>query len=154
MQNLRFRPATFADLPILLDFEQGIIETERPYDPTLKPGHISYYDIKAMIESADTEVVVAEVDGQVIGSAYAQLRAAKPYLQHDRYAYLGFMYVRPEYRGRGINQGIIDELKRWAKSLSLTEFRLDVYSDNQAALRAYQKAGFQSHLITMRMGVE
>jgi len=30
---------------------------------------------------------------------------------------------------------------------------LDVYNDNSAALRAYEKAGFQRHMITMRMDV-
>jgi hypothetical protein len=29
-----------------LEFEQGIITAERPYDPTLKQGTISYYNIE------------------------------------------------------------------------------------------------------------
>lgn len=41
----RVRIATLKDLPTLLAFEQGVIEAERPFDPTIKAGNINYYDI-------------------------------------------------------------------------------------------------------------
>lgn len=59
MSELEFRSATVEDLTILFGFEQGIIEAERPFDTTLKRGHINYYDVEAMIESDDVEVLVA-----------------------------------------------------------------------------------------------
>ncbi len=62
------RPATPADLSILLTFEQGIIAAERPYDQTLRPDPISYYDIGELIASPEAEVIVAELDGVLIGS--------------------------------------------------------------------------------------
>lgn len=154
MKKIHLRPATQNDLPILYDFEQGIIAVERPYDETLKPGHINYYDIKAMIESSKTEVIVAVVENEIVGSAYIAIKAAKPYLKHAYYGYLGFMYVKPEYRGMGINQKIIEELKVWAKTKNINELRLDVYSDNHSAIRAYEKAGFKKNLINMRIGIE
>ena len=49
------RAAIQEDLPILLEFEQGLINFERPFDPTLKDEKISYYDIKAMILSDDVQ---------------------------------------------------------------------------------------------------
>jgi len=153
MKEIYIRPAVLADLPILQEFEQGIIAFERPYDETLKPDPISYYDIKAMIEATDTEVVVAINNEEIVGSGYSSLRQADPYLKHAYFAYLGFMYVKPDYRGRGINKMIIDALKVWTKSKNITEMRLDVYSDNPAAIRAYEKAGFQRHLLNMRVEI-
>ena len=35
------RKATLDDLPTLLLFEQGVIEAERPFDPTIKSGDIN-----------------------------------------------------------------------------------------------------------------
>lgn len=154
MKKIHIRKATLADLPILYEFEQGIITAERPYDGTLKTGHINYYDIKAMIESDETEVIVAVLGKEIIGSAYASIKEAKPYLKHSHYAYLGFMFVSPEYRGTGVNKIIIDELKIWALSKNLNELRLDVYNDNHSAIRAYEKAGFEKHLINMRMEIK
>jgi len=153
MESLLLRPAVLNDLPILYEFEQGIISAERPYDETLKPGHINYYDLKKMIESEESEVIVAEINQEVIGSAYISIREAKPYLKHTQYGYLGFMFVKPEFRGQGINKKILQELKNWALKKGLTELRLDVYDENDSAIKAYEKAGFKKHLINMRIGI-
>jgi len=153
MKDLSFRVATLEDLPILLAFEQGIITAERPFNKTLKPDPISYYDIEAMIASPDTEVIVAMVKEEIIASSYMTIKAAKPYKRHAFFAYLGFMYVKPPYRGKGINGDLIKELKRMAKAKGITEMRLDVYHGNQPAVRAYEKAGFKRHLVDMRMEI-
>ena len=50
MENIIIRPARQEDLPVLLEFEQGVIEAERPMDATLKSEKINYYDIAAMID--------------------------------------------------------------------------------------------------------
>ncbi len=154
MNNINIRIATISDLPVLLAFEQGIITFERPYDETLKPDPISYYDIKALIESTVAEVIVAVCGEEVVGSAYIQIRKAEPYLKHDDYGYLGFMFVKPAYRGQGINKQIIAELIVWAKTKNLTELRLDVYDENHSAVSAYKKAGFEKQLVNMRMAIE
>ena len=46
MSEVIVREATPDDLPILLEFEQGVIEAERPMDSGLKEGPINYYDIE------------------------------------------------------------------------------------------------------------
>lgn len=61
------------------------------------------------------------------------------------------MYVKPEHRGKGINKLVLDGLVNWAKSRNISEIRLDVYAQNESAVKAYEKAGFESLLVTMRM---
>jgi GNAT superfamily N-acetyltransferase len=61
------------------------------------------------------------------------------------------MYTRPDYRGLGINGQVIEALKAWAHKQGLSEMRLTVYTGNQPAIRAYEKAGFTSHLLEMRL---
>lgn len=151
MKPVTIRKASPEDLDTLLRFEQGIIQTERPFDNTLKEGLIHYYDIEKMITDPDVEVVVAESGAEIVGSGYACIKEAKLYLKHSQYAYLGFMYVREDYRGKGINQKIIDALKKWCISRNITEIRLKVYADNLPAIKAYEKAGFTKHMIEMRM---
>ena len=147
------RKATLDDLATLLEFEQGIIAAERPFDPTLKEGKINYYDIGKMIEANDVEVVVAVLNGQIIGSGYARIENAKPYLNHKLYAYLGFMFTHPDHRGQGVNTLIIEALTNWVRSQDILEMRLDVYNDNPSAIKAYEKVGFKKHLINMRLGL-
>ena len=148
------RPATLEDLELLYKFEQGIITAERPFNETIQPGHIHYYDLKEMITQPNVHVVVALDGNKLIGSGYARIEPAKHYLRHTHHSYLGFMFVEPAYRGKGVNQLIIDTLKRWSISQGIYELRLHVYQDNDAAIRAYEKTGFKKHLIEMRMGLK
>ncbi len=153
MDHLQIRKATLADLPTLLRFEQGVIEAERPYDPTLKTGQIHYYNLEEMITASHIELLVAELDNELIGAGYARIESAKPYLQHSHYAYLGFMYVEPEHRGKGVNKNIIAALQEWAYSQQVTELRLEVYVENASAIKAYEKLGFAKLLVEMRLGL-
>jgi GNAT superfamily N-acetyltransferase len=148
------REATRDDLPVLRQFEQGIIVAERPYDPTLQSDPISYYDIGELIDSPDATVIVAEADGQLIASGYAKKKRSRHYLQHEFHAFLGFMFVRDEYRGRGVNKLVLDDLFSWARAKGLHEVRLTVYPENGPAVRAYEKVGFTHYLSEMRFSLE
>ena len=154
MEELNIRKATESDLPTLRKFEQGVISAERPFDPTLKKDPINYYDLNEFLASPNIHLVVAEYDSQLVGCGYARIEKAKHFIRHDQHAYLGFMYTVPEFRGKGVNQKIIEELKRWAISMGIAEMQLEVYSENAPAIKAYEKAGFSRHLITMRMAIE
>ena len=148
------REATKKDIKVLLEFEQGMVAAERPFDSTLIEGEIHYYDLDYLIDSPNAVVMVAEEDHQVVASGYALLqKAKKQYYNFEEYAYLGFMFVKSEYRGKGINQLVLDQLLKWTKSKGISEVRLDVYEQNESAVKAYEKAGFEPLLLTMRLKV-
>ncbi|MEO6316251.1 MAG: GNAT family N-acetyltransferase [Chitinophagaceae bacterium] len=63
------------------------------------------------------------------------------------------MFTDPAYRGQGVNQKIIAGLKEWAILKQVTEFRLEVYPGNTAAINAYKKVGFSNYLLEMRLSV-
>jgi GNAT superfamily N-acetyltransferase len=147
----QYRTATPQDIEDLRRFEQGIIATERAFDPTLKAGHPQYYDIEAMLVAANVRFLVAERDGELVACGFARIDDAKPYLSHRQQAYLGLMYVDPRYRGQSINRGIVERLKAWCREQGVTELRLEVYSDNRVAVAAYEKAGFAKHMVEMRV---
>ncbi len=147
------RQAEIADLDKLMAFEQGVIEAERPFDATLRRDFVRYYDMETMLAAPDIRVVVAEVDGELVGSGYARIEEAKPYLKHDQHSYMGFMYTVPEYRGKGINRKIIEALEEWSLAQRVTEIRLEVYVENASAIRAYEKIGFSGSILKMRKGL-
>ena len=74
------RKATVKDLKQLGQFEQGIVETERPFDSTLKAGVIHYYDLSKFINAEDSILLVADDNGQILASGFAQIRNAQDYL--------------------------------------------------------------------------
>lgn len=153
MGNVLIRTAVIADLDMLLTYEQELINAERIFDPTIRSGSLNYYDLKQLILNEEAIVVVAVKEGEIISTGYGIPKRGRHYLDHTHYAYLGFMYTHPSYRGKGINKRILHELKKWAFSKKLHEIRLTVYNDNLPALTAYEKAGFKKHIIEMRMDV-
>jgi len=146
--------ATLDDLKMLLSFEQEIIRAERPFDETLDKDPISYYDLEQLVMLEEAAVMVAELDSRIVGSGYALIRDAKPYLDHKKYSYLGFMYTDKEQRGQGVNKAIVDALVQWSKAKGMHEIRLTVYNDNAPAIRAYEKVGFKKHILEMRVRVD
>ena len=151
MDNIKIRTSTLDDIDILLEFEQGVIKAERPFDVTLGADPITYYNLEELIVSDDASLVVAEIEGEIIGSGYALIKPGRHYLNHEFYSYLGFMFTLPEYRGRGVNTKIIEKLKKWSHSKGLKEMRLTVYDENYKAIKAYEKVGFKKHIIEMRL---
>lgn len=152
-KNITIRPAANTDLPKLAEFLQTLVDAERPFDPTLKEGEIFYYDIQELISDKATEIMVVESNNEIIGSGYAQIRSAKPYEKHEVFGYLGFMFVSPEFRGQGISGLLLTALKKWILDQGITEVRLQVYDENEAAVRAYEKAGFKKIVTTMRCDI-
>lgn len=153
MKKVSIRKATVNDLSVLLQFEQGIILAERPFNPTLKDDPVNYYDLEEMLNDAQIDVVVADLDGELVACGYSRIERSKHFLKHEHHAYFGMMYVLPEHRGKGINALIMEELKRLARSRGINEVRLEVFSLNQSAIKAYEKIGFEHHLIEMRLAI-
>lgn len=151
--NIEIRSARESEIEILLSLERGIIDTERPFDNTLKEGEIHYYDLIELIRSTKAEVLVAVENNEIVGSGYVKTLPAEPFQKFTEYAYLGFMYVKPSFRGQGISQLILHKLIDWARSKKLTEVRLEEYDENTIAKNAYLKAGFKSNLLEMRLEI-
>ncbi len=150
----KVRKARLEDLPILQQFQVGLIQAELPMDETIREDTTSYYDLHELIQSPESDVFVVELDNKIVASGYAKIMEDRPYLKHDKQGYLGFMFVPEDFRGRGFNKLILETLMSWCKERGVFEIRLDVYDVNQAALRAYEKAGFKKHLINMRMNIK
>ena len=151
MGQFLIRDARAGDLETLLEFEQELIKAERPFDECIREDPLNYYDLNELINNNEVAVLVAEHEGIIVSSGYARARKARTYLDHKEYAYLGFMYTKPEYRGMGVNRLIIQELTSWAKERGLHEVRLTVYNDNIPAIKAYEKSGFKEHIVEMRL---
>ena len=151
--SLKIREAAAGEIQTLLDFEQAIICVERPFDNSLQEGKIRYYDLIELMQSKKALVLVAEVAGEIVGSGYAKIMKAKKHQKFSAYAYLGFMYVKPNFRGQSINNKIIQILIDWAKTKKMSEIRLEVYDQNYSAKNAYLKAGFKPNLVEMRLEI-
>lgn len=107
---------------------------------TLQLPYVSLDYRKKRLEELgpDEHMLVAEVDGKVVGNIYLGRQRA-------RRAHVGQMGmgVHDDYQGKGIGTAlmaaIIDMADNW---LNLKRLELEVYTDNEPAIRLYQNFGF------------
>lgn len=145
------REAKPEDISALLVLEQSVIEAEKPFNSSIKAEKTHYYDLDNLISSKDAYLVVVEDSSDIVATGYAQIRDSKTALNHDKHSYLGFMFVAPGHRGKAINQQVMSHLVKWSKSRGITDLYLDVYSQNESAIKAYEKVGFEPSLMEMKL---
>jgi GNAT superfamily N-acetyltransferase len=64
------------------------------------------------------------------------------------------MFIKPEYRGRGLLERLIQTVRESARQSNALELRLYVHKDNARAIKAYYKSGFvDSDYRIMRMDI-
>ena len=85
-------------------------------------------------------VVVAEIDGQIIGWA-----GAVPYRERECYRGIGefSMYVRRNWRGRGVGDLLVSALIREAEQLRLWKLVSRIFPFNEASRALCRKHGFR-----------
>jgi len=153
MNKISIRTANLKDLETLLEFEQGVVTAERPLDPFLGDGKLSYYNIPELITNEDIYFIVATSNNQLVASGYLRIENSKHYHKNPKHGYIGFIFVKPAFRGNKISNLILESLKDWAVKKDLKELRLDVYSNNSAAIKSYERFGFTKILVNMKMSI-
>ncbi len=149
--RVKYREAEWQDLPRLQELEQRVIDAERPFNVSIRAGKTTYYDIEHLITDDDSFLLVAEEAGKIIGTGYAQIRQSKTSLEHRHHSYLGFMYVSPDFRRRGINTRILEALVDWSRQHGCSNIYLEVYARNAQAIGAYEKIGFEPCVVEMKL---
>ncbi|AUC85850.1 ribosomal-protein-alanine acetyltransferase [Polaribacter sp. ALD11] len=153
MNNISIRTANSNDLETLLEFEQGVVAAERPLDSFLGDGELTYYNIPELITAKNIHFIVAVSDEELVGSGYLRVADSNHYHKNLKHGYIGFIFVKPSFRGKRISNLILESLKNWAKEKELKELRLDVYSNNASAIKSYERFGFTKSLVNMRIDI-
>jgi ribosomal protein S18 acetylase RimI-like enzyme len=70
-------------------------------------------------------------------------------IQGERYPYIFLLYVHPDHRHKGIGTALMGKAEDWAKARGDRQVGLQVFVQNQAALRLYEKLGYRSQSMFM-----
>lgn len=151
--NIAFRTATEADIPLLREFEQKLINHERSVEPTVKKEvPLTYYDIPKMLTETDKVLMlIAEVDGEPAGCGFARIRPSENCYTYSQHGYLGLIYVEESQRGQNVGGKIIDKLVEWLHEHNINDVILRVYAANVSAVKAYEKYGFAHYVHEMKL---
>ena len=143
------RPATPADLPVILDFIQQLAAYE----------HLAHACVATQADLAETlfgprpyaETLLAEADGLPVGLAlffhnYSTFRA-RPGL------YLEDLFVLPTHRGQGHGKALLQALARLAVERGCARLEWSVLDWNAPSIKFYKSVGAepQSDWTTFRL---
>jgi GNAT superfamily N-acetyltransferase len=136
---LKIRAATKQDVPLILDFIRALAEYERAPEQVIATEADLMRDGFGDAGQRKFHVLIAEWEGKPAGYAfyffnYSTWRG-KPGL------YLEDLFVKPEYRGKGIGKALLVELARTAQRENCYGMRWEVLDWNQPAIDFYASLG-------------
>jgi len=103
------------------------------------PGdRLSPRSFRRLLMSAQADVLVLEVSGELLGNAIVLYRTEMPC------ARLYSLVVAPHARGRGFGEALTRAAEAAAHRRGCVRLRLEVRADNQTALGLYTKFGFEA----------
>lgn len=137
MSAAAIRPATAADVPLILRLIRELAEYERlDHEVTATEDDLreSLFGAKPVIE-----VVIAEADGDVAG--YALFFHNYSTFLCKRGIYLEDLFVRPGIRGQGIGKLLLSHVARLAVDRGCHRFEWAVLDWNESAIAFYRRLG-------------
>lgn len=134
---LSLRPATAADVPLILHFIQGLADYERL-------AHECVATEERLRETLfgpapEAEVVLAFLDDRPAGFALF-FHSYSTFLAR-RGLYLEDLFVLPEFRGKGIGKALLRHLARLAVERGCGRFEWAVLDWNDSAIKFYESLG-------------
>lgn len=99
-------------------------------------------------EKPSTFIILAELEKQFIGYTFVRVREGKSATWNvsQQIGEIETLSILPEYRGYGVGVGLLNYAYTELKKANVYEVSLGVIATNQAAIRFYEKQGFESIL--------
>jgi ribosomal protein S18 acetylase RimI-like enzyme len=111
-----------------------------------------YFD--TLLESGERQMLVAELDGRVVGYAVVEQKEAPPYdaFVPRRVAFILDFGVEESHQRQGIGKRLFQACVLWAKEHGASAVELNVFAFNERAIRFYRSLGMET--LSMRMTMD
>lgn len=145
---MQIRKLRVADIPQVAALLQPMwLEHARKSSPLLDYEYIKNYDvegyIKRTLNNPDQQFFVAEADGQIVGTARAEIEHPEGMYGVSKMMYFDDLVVHKDYRRQGIADELMDVRVKYAKSLGITKCYSKIYKFNNAPQKLARKHGFE-----------
>jgi ribosomal protein S18 acetylase RimI-like enzyme len=143
MGEVRIRACTHGDLDAVLDLERQWEQEGNAYgdfNPLSRDVYASF------LERFPAYFLVAECDGQLVGYIHAAVQRDQPVEvipAHEPYFEIENIYVRPDYRDRGVGGALLEQVFAVAQHEHIERFVVGTLSrETDSILRFYRGHGF------------
>jgi L-amino acid N-acyltransferase YncA len=137
--GIHIRAATLDDAPAIAEiYNQGIEDRVATYETELRSAEEQQAWLRAAADRYPT--IVAQIDGEIAGWA-----SAGPYRTRECYRGIGefSIYVRRDWRGRGVGDLLIAALINEAERLGLWKLLSRIFPFNASSRALCRKHGFR-----------
>ena len=149
------RPASSADLPVLGRLGAMLMRVHHEFDvqrflyPGTEPerGYASF--LGAQMQDDDSVVLVAELDGQVVGYVYAAIEPLSWKELRDQAGFIHDIAVDSVARGAGAGAQLLEAAVEWLRGRGMPRVILWTAEQNSAGQRLFARAGFRRTMVEM-----
>jgi len=125
-----------------------LISYETSFDNTIIPNmHIEDY-YERTLNRDDSVLFLALSRDKAIGYVMAYNQSMKR--SNERVTTIMHLYVKAEFRGKGIGRQLIDQVEKWANKENTTLIELDCFIDNKSAIEFYSKLDYKPIRLKLR----
>lgn len=141
-QEVTLRPAVPEDAHQIIDTINSVAQ-ERSYILTdkFKKSEIEEREYIANLNTEKNLLLVAEVDGQVIGGLGAHQASGGRHFKTAHVCEIGLHLIKP-YRERGIGSKMLEYAIEWAKAKGYKKLDACIFTSNKRSLNLFRKFGF------------
>ena len=150
------RPAAPRDADAVAALLDELDELQRPWRvfPPRPGARTSVLQrLRGAEDDEDASHLVAEVEGRVVGMAYAHV--VQPSTQSDERAVeVSAFVVREADRGRGAGSALLEACVRFARERGVGRLTLKTFAQNQASLDYWRRRGFSDRMVQLTASVD
>ena len=102
---------------------------------------------EAWVRKTNGVVLVAEVNGRVVGHLFLTFEEAPPFVRKElrAYAYIAELFVRAEARRMGVARALLAAAERIARERGVSRILVSALAGNIPAETTYERAGFAAY---------
>ena len=138
------------DLSSIKEIFKEFVQLHVEIDPCFKK--IDQHDeifaryILNTLKNDKTVVLVAELDGVVVGYGVGQIQDRPPIYEKCLCGHIDNIAVLAEFRRSGIGGRLFQEIKCWFQSQGIERIELYVAIKNEESINFWRKMGFEAYL--------
>ncbi len=139
------RKAIHNDIPAISDlYREQFREMAKLIPDFIKEGDQSIDFLEKTISNDDSDILVYENDGTVVGFVLlqAKVRPDFDFMLPGKYCYIMDVIITEAHRNKGFGTALMNSAKDWAKERGCNFINLDVLVNNPEAIKVYEKLGF------------
>ena len=146
---MTIRSAQPNDIPALLGLLEQILSVHHQARPDIFKGSGGKYskeELKQLMAQDKTPIFVYEnADGQILGHLFVTIKEVSdnPVLHPIKTLFIEDLCVDQAARGQNIGDQLYQFAVNYAKEIGCYNLTLNVWNDNEGALRFYQRQGMK-----------